>query len=153
MKKTLLFLGLILVALFAHMLVQYRLFSIFQAIMAIPLFIMVTQPFRKFLALFAFVALELFSSLPPGSILLMFAIPYLVLFVWKKLRVEFSWKFLFGTTLMVTLQSLALIGILAIMDPSFALQFPWSIILMQILVTSLGSFILSFIYTEYADRL
>jgi hypothetical protein len=153
MKKALLLLGLLALIFVAHSLSQYMLFSLFQASISIPLMIMLVTPIPTVLAALAFVFLELFSSLPQGSMLFMFLIPYLVLLLWKNLKVDLSWKFLAGTTLIVTLQSAALLCIVALTDLHHALQIPWHIILVQILITSFGTFALSFIYHEYSERL
>lgn len=153
MKKTLLLLSFLLLIWIANSLSQYMLFSLFSAVISIPLMIMLVTPFPAVLAGITFVLLELFSSLPQGSIALMFVIPYLVLFIWKGLKVDLSWKFLIGTTLIVTLQSAALLCIVALTDLTHALQIPWHIALMQILITSFGTFALAFIYLEYSERL
>ncbi|HLC49385.1 MAG TPA: hypothetical protein VJI96_03310 [Candidatus Andersenbacteria bacterium] len=149
MKRPLLFVGLLGVALIAQILSQYRLFSLFQAITSIPLMIMLITPLPAALALTAFIFLELFSSLPHGSMAIMFIIPYIVLFFWKGLKVDFSWKFFLGVMSIIILQNAALIGILAVVDFPSLSQIPWYILAIQIPSTSAGTFALSFIYHEY----
>lgn len=153
MKKFALLLGLCIVALLAHMFTQYSLFSLFQVIMSIPLMIVLITPLPAVLAVCTFIILELFSSLPQGSVVCMFLIPYLVLLFWKSLRVDLSWKFFFGVTVIIALQSISLLCILALADMQRLIIISPSIFLLQILVTSIGTFILSFIYHEYAERL
>lgn len=153
MKKALLLLGLLALMLIAHVFSQYMLFSLFSAVLSIPLMIMLITPLPTPLLVITFILLELFSSLPHGSMLAMFLVPYAVLFIWKNLKVDLSWKFLLGTTLIVTLQSAALLCIVALTDPAHALDIPWKILLMQILITSFGTFAISFIYHEYSERL
>lgn len=152
MKKFALFAGLLAVAIVAHVLTQYRTFSLYQAFMGIPLFIMLVDPIPIIFAICALAIFELFSSLPNGSAFFMFLIPYIVLLFWKKLHVDLSWKFFFGILAIVLLQSTALIGIVSFMSPHNALQIPIYITLAQILLTSLGTFILAFIYREYSER-
>lgn len=153
MKKALLLFGLLALAYIAMLSTQYHMFSLFQGITSIPLFIMLMNPVSAPLLICTFIILELFSSLPHGSMILMFLIPYLVLLIWKKFRVELSWKFFFGVLLIITLQTMALLGIVALMNVDRALQIPWNILGMQIIITTIGTFVLSFIYHEYSDRL
>ena len=153
MKKGLLLFGVLLTALIAHTLSQYQLFSLFHAATSIPLILMLITPLPAALIFCTFIILELFSSLPHGSMVLMFLIPYVVTYVWKKLRVELSWKFLFGILLIITLQTTTLMGIVALMSATNGLDIPWRILMMQIGITSVGTFVLSFIYHEYSNRL
>ncbi len=153
MKKALLLAGLLLLILLAHIFSRYMLFSLFSAVMSIPLMIMLITPLRTALAVCTFIILELFSSLPQGSMVFMFLVPYIVLFLWKNLKADLSWKFFFGTTLIVTLQSAALLCIVALTDLAHAIQIPWILVLMQIAITSSGTFALAFIYHEYSERL
>lgn len=153
MKKKLLLFGLLAVAFFTHVLSQYQMFSLFLLITSVPLFIILITPVPALLIFSTFIVLELFSSLPHGSMALMFVIPYIVTHVWKKLQVEFSWKFLYGIFVIITLQTAALTGIVSLMNVDRALELPWNILAMQIFITSLGTFILAFIYKEYSERL
>lgn len=153
MKKRLFLLGLLWIALLAHTFSQYRLFSLFQAVESIPLLLILVTPIPAVLTVCIYLILELFSSLPQGSILPMFIIPYLVLLFWKSLHVDLSWKFFFGVLSIITLQSITLLGIVALTHPSHALDIPWHIVIGQIPITSLGTFALAFIYREYSERL
>ncbi len=153
MKKFFLLIALLALALLANTLTQYHMFSLFQALFSIPLMIMLINPFPVVLALCTWIVLELFSSLPSGSILLMFAIPYLVLFFWKSITPDFSLKSLLGITAIIALQSITLLCILALMNPQTALQIPVLLMFAQLLITSLGTFVLSFVYREYSARL
>ncbi len=153
MKKALLLFGLLLSMVVANIFSQFHIFSLFQIVTSIPLFLLLLSPAPAALIALTFILLELFSSLPYGSMVFMFGIPYVVLFFWKKFRVELSWKFFFGVLLIITLQTIALLCILALMNTSEALQIPWFIATLQILITSTLTFILSFIYHEYSARL
>jgi len=153
MKKALLLFGLLAVAGIIHSVSQYRLFSIFQLIISVPLILALITPTPAAYIACTFIILELYSSLPHGSMILMFGIPYGILFFWKKFRVELSWKFFFGVMLIIILQNIALLSIVALMNPSTAFQIPWFILGLQIIATSLITFILSFIYHEYSERL
>jgi hypothetical protein len=153
MKKQLFLLGLILVSLLLHSASRYHTFSLFQAIESIPILIMLVNPTPAVLAFFIFVLLELFSSLPHGSMVLMFFIPYAVSFIWKKMRVELSWKFLGAVFLMITLQTLALVGIVSSMNIASIYSMPWNILLLQMALTTVGTFSLAFAYHEYSERI
>ncbi|MEK7500362.1 MAG: hypothetical protein AAB649_07230 [Patescibacteria group bacterium] len=153
MKKALLLFGLLFVAYIAHVASQYHLFSIFQIVTSVPLILLLINPAPVALIACTIIFFELFSSLPHGSTLLMFGVPYIVLFFWKKFQVELSWKFFFGVLLIITLQNIALLSIVGMLHISTAFQIPWYILTAQLIATSLGTFILSFIYHEYSARL
>lgn len=153
MKKGLLLFGLLLIMVVAHIYSQFRLFSIFQIMTSIPLFLLLLRPAPAVLIACTFILLEIYSSLPYGSMVLMFAIPYIVIFFWKKFRVELSWKFFFGVLFIIILQNIALLSIVALSNLSKAFDISWFITSMQLLVTAIITYILSFIYQEYSARL
>lgn len=153
MKKAVLLLFLIALAGAVHSISQYYLFSLFQIITSIPLLLAFISPAPTFLVVCTFILFELYSSLPLGSMVLMFGIPYGVLFVWKKLKVELSWKYFFGVLLIILLQNIALFCIVAVSNGNALSGFSWFVSSMQLLVTTSVTFALSFIYHEYSQRL
>ncbi|MDA1169277.1 MAG: hypothetical protein O3A36_02990 [bacterium] len=153
MKKTLLLFGLLAIAGISHIFSQYNVYSLFQIISSIPLFLVLLHPAPALLIACTFILFELYSSLPLGSMVLMFAIPYIVIFFWKKFRVELSWKFFLGVLLIIILQNIAVFCIVALRSPDAAFQVSWIITSIQIIVTSSITFIISFVYHEYSQRL
>ena len=140
MKKHLIITGAILLSLVLHITFHRHLFSLFLAPASIPFILALTNPFPIVIGIFSYLILESFSSLPQGSMILMFLIPYAMRFFWKSAHVDLSWKFFFFTLVTTFFQISALslfVGPSIVMLPA------------QILATTASTFLLAFVCHEY----
>ena len=139
-------------ALMLHIVVRSSIASLFLAPASIPIVIATALPLPA-LALGGIVLLfELLSSFPQGSMLLVFLIPFFTRHITRWHTPDASWKFfayIFGT---VSLQIVSLVGIAYIENHVQLSQIPFSLGLLQIIGTSVSTFVLALICHEATTR-
>ncbi len=151
MKKPLIFACAIAIAITLHIATQYHAFSLFLAPLSIPLLLLFVHPFPLVVSIGVFVILEAFSSLFQGSMLVLFAVPFALRWVWGDVQPDITWKFFFFTLTAVCLQLAALTGISLIGVHNAGMGIPWAILGIQAITTTLGTCILAFLYHEYSS--
>lgn len=151
MKKPLLFIGTIVLAVLLHIATQYYAFSLFLAPASISLLIVLIDPLPIFFVIAAFLLLELYSTLPAGSMFFVFGIPFAMRYLWSDSKPDITWKFFFFMLATITLQIAALAG-MSVAGASFSFTaIPWAVLILQALITSVCTFVLAFIYREYSS--
>lgn len=148
MKRFLIPLGCILAAYILHIAVRTHTVSLFLAPASIPILIATAIPLPA-LAIGGIVLLfELFSSFPQGSILFVFSIPFFTRYLARWHTPDASWKFFAYIVSTVSLQIVSLIGIAYIESSSHFSQIPFLLGLLQIIGTSVSTFVLALICHE-----
>lgn len=147
MKRFIIPLCCIGIVLLLHSVVRYHTISIFLAPAIIPLILAVALPIPAIIIALVAIIGEAFSSLPPGAMLLSFCVPFLTRYRAHSTP-DPSWKF-FGYVIGTTaLQILLLAGSTAFQStPSFS-SFPLVSILLQIIATSIASFVVALLCYE-----
>ena len=151
MKKRILFLGTLALAVLLQLGTPYHTFSLFLAAASIPLLIILIDPLPVLLAIGAFLILEIYSTLPQGAMLVLFIVPFAMRWLWHNIAADLSWKFFFFVLATITLQVTALAGISLLGSPLGFTAIPWAILAIQAGITTIGTCILAFIYHEYSS--
>lgn len=137
------------IALFAlHSVVQYHTASLFLLPVSISIFIATAAALPAMSILLIAIIAELFSALPQGSMLLVFFIPFFTRYLMPWALPNASWKFFAYVGLTVTLQIIMLVFIYSIGTAMRSTALPISIALLQILGTSVSTYIVSIICYE-----
>lgn len=151
MKKLAFFIGMIMLAVFGHIVTQYHTTSLFLAPASIPLLIILIDPLPIIAVIGAFFVLDIYSTLPQGSMLFMFLIPFAMRWLWGNIFADLAWKFFFFVLSTITLQIAALAIISFGGAGSAFAAIPWGVLILQAAITSIMTFILAFIYHEYSS--
>lgn len=126
--------------------------SLFLAPASIPIILATALPLPA-LALGGIVLLfELLSSFPQGSMLLIFLTPFFTRHITRWHTPDASWKFFAYIFSTVTLQIVSLVGIKYIEHPVQLSQIPLLLGLLQIIGTSVSTFVLALICHEATTR-
>lgn len=136
-----------------HHFFRYTTASLFIAPIGIACLLAIISPAPvTYIALFAIVS-ELLTTLPFGSMIVVFAIPFAVQWLMKSPEVDITWKFFFTTVLCVALQIFALViakNGLHIPRPE---EIPFTIIGLQFICTGIITYAISVAYHEYTSRI
>lgn len=142
----------IFLILLLHSVVQYHGVSIFLAPISISILVAAALPLPVALVGCVIILLELFSLFPPGSMLLMFSIPFLSRYILPWATADASWKFfayVFGT---VCIQIVSLMAIIYSTAHGNLYAVPYYTGLFQIGGTSVSTFIFTLVCTEAKHR-
>lgn len=142
----------ILTLLALHSVVRHHVASVFLAPVSIPILIATAIPLPAILIGLILIFMELLSSLPQGSMLLIFFIPFFTRYLMPWAIPSASWKFLSYICITVTIQILTLILILLISTNMSIYAIPFFIALMQIIGTSVSAFVLALLCYELRNN-
>ncbi len=152
MKRFFIPLGCVIAALILHVVVRHNTISLFLAPASIPILIATALPLPALAIGGIVLVFELFSSFPQGSMLLLFLIPFFTRSFARWHAPDASWKFFIYIFATVFLQIASLIAITSIQSHSHFSQVPFSLGLLQIIGTSVSTFILALICHEVTTR-
>lgn len=142
----------IFVLILLHSIVRYHIASVFLLPISIPILIATAIPLPTIAIGFVLILLELFSSLPQGSMLLVFLIPFFTQYMMPWATPVASWKFFGYVGITVCLQLFLLIGI-SLFDMHITLTtIPLSVTILQIIGTSVSTFISAILCYELRDH-
>ena len=136
----------------AHIFIRHDTASIFLAPAGKSILLASITPAPVVLLIIIALIFELMSTLPFGTILAVFAIPFIVQWALRFPETDFSWKFFFMTTLSVILQIAFLVAVKNIFHPLSIYEFPFGIISMQIICTSIFTYGIAAFYHEFSSR-
>jgi hypothetical protein len=152
-KKTLFFILIISIMLLLHHVFRTALASLFLAPLSIAIFLGTFAPAPvAIIAVFALLA-ELLTTLPFGTMLIVFAVPFFSQWIMKSPEPDITWKFFFATTLAVLLQILVILLSKNGFHTLLLQHIPITIALTQLIFTSVGTYILIVIYHEFSSRI
>jgi hypothetical protein len=135
-----------------HMTVRYNTTSLFLAASTIPILIATAMPVPFGVGIVILLFLELVSSFPQGSMALVFAIPFFTRSLMKGITVDASWKFFGYVSMTVALQVVSLVAIQAFIVGFSNTHIPLPPTLLQIIGTSMSTFVLALIVHELHTR-
>ena len=142
MKNYLLLIGILIACLLLHIAFHRYLFSLFLFPVAASFILSRVQPFPIVLGGIILALLELFSSLPQGSMVLLFCIAYSTTLIWKNVKTDITWKF-FSLTLLTICVQIASLTLIA--------RSSWALVPYQVIITGIGSWILAFVAHEHSS--
>lgn len=136
-----------------HNTVRFHIASIFLAPASIPILLATAMSLPTLVSVLIAVILELFSSLPQGSMLAIFLIPFLTRHFMPWATPDASWKFLSYVGITVCLQVIALVSIMLVATHAGIYAVPFSTALLQIIGTTVSTFVLAIGCFELRSRL
>lgn len=142
----------IFLILLLHSFVRYHGVSIFLAPVSMALLIATAVPLPVFIVGGIIIFLELCSLLPPGSMLLVFSLPFITKSILPWATPDASWKFFAYISGTVCVQIASLMIILFITAHANMYAIPYYIALLQILGTSVGAFMFALVCYETTNR-
>jgi len=123
-----------------HHIFRYDTVSLFLAPAGIAIILASIAPAPVFFIATSALLFELLSTLPFGSMLIIFMMPFATQWLWKSPETNLSWKYFFMTCATVTLQITFLIAIKNISHSFSLYAIPLPIASMQIICTSIASY-------------
>lgn len=148
MKRFFIPLVCIIAILALHSMARYQIASLFVAPIALSILFATALPLPVILLGIIVLAFEVFSSVPQGSMLLTFLIPFATRRASSWSTPDATWKFFayIVVTVFVQLVVLTLVSRGGLLTTTSAI--PFSILLLQLLATSVSTFVFSLICHE-----
>ena len=135
-----------------HNTVRFHIASVFLAPASIPILLATAVPVPILVSVLIVVVLELLSSMPQGSMLVIFLIPFFTRHVMPWATPDASWKFLSYIASTVCLQVITLVIIMLFTTHAALYAIPFSTALLQIFGTTVSTFVLAIVCFELRGR-
>ena len=152
-RKLLTLIAAIACLLLLHHFFRYSTASMFLAPLGISFLLATISPAPVIIIAIAALVCELLSTLIFGSMIIVFAIPFFVQWLMKIPEVSITWKFFFTTFLCVTLQIIAIIISKTGLHAPVLQSIPFGIIGIQLVCTSIITYVITVAFHEYTSRL
>ncbi len=136
-----------------HSAVRFHIASVFLAPASIPILLATAIPLPILVVVLIAVVLELLSSMPQGSMFVIFLIPFFTRHFMPWAIPDASWKFLLYVSGTVCLQVITLVGIILFTTHATLYAIPFSTALLQIVSTTGSAFVLAIVCFELRNRL
>ncbi len=152
MKRFFVPLVCVLVLLLLHSMVRYHITSPFFAPASIAILFATAIPLPALAIGITVILLELFSSLPQGSMILLFLIPLFTKYITSWATPDASLKFFGYIFSTVLLQILTLVTIGCIRNICTPFAIPFSLAILQVVATTVSTFVFALICHDTATR-
>lgn len=152
-RHSLVLLAAIICMLVLHHFFRYATASLFIAPIGIAYLLAIISPAPVILITICAIGSELLTTLPFGSMIVLFAVPFAMQWLMKYPEVDITWKFFFTTVLCVALQIIVFLVAKNGVHIPRAEEIPFAIIGLQLVCTSAATYAISIAYHEYTSRI
>ncbi len=135
-----------------HVYIHHDTASLFLAPVGISILLASINPAPMVLILIVALFFELISTLPFGTIFILFAIPFIIQWIVRLSVTGISWKFFFITLFSTIFEIIFFVIAKTIFHPLSIYAIPFGIVSMQIVCTGLMTFFIAALYHEYSSR-